>query len=248
MFVHSPAAVQSVLDLAAEGYGARRISARTGIPARTVSDWLRGRTPGARGGDGCATCGAAEHRYDELPLEYVYLLGLYLGDGYIASHARDVYRLRVVLDLRYPSIIGECERAMQLVVPRNRVARLVRNDSWVEVAAYSRQWPCLFPQHGRGKKHDRRIDLTAWQRALVERDPWPLLRGLIHSDGCRVVNTGRNWNHPRYAFRNVSADIRAIFCDACELAGLSWTTSGTTIYVSRKADVARLDEFVGPKT
>jgi hypothetical protein len=30
--------------------------------------------------------------------------------------------------------------------------------------------------------------------------------------------------------------------------GLHWTASGAhTIYVSRKADVARLDEFVGPK-
>jgi hypothetical protein len=30
--------------------------------------------------------------------------------------------------------------------------------------------------------------------------------------------------------------------------GLHWTTAGTkTIYVSRKADVALLDRFVGPK-
>jgi hypothetical protein len=30
--------------------------------------------------------------------------------------------------------------------------------------------------------------------------------------------------------------------------GLHWTRSGSrTIYVSRKADVAKLDEFIGPK-
>jgi hypothetical protein len=46
----------------------------------------------------------------------------------------------------------------------------------------------------------------------------------------------------------VSNDIRAIFCDACDLMGVHWTSSGKrTIYVSRKADVARLDTFIGPK-
>ena len=75
-----------------------------------------------------------------------------------------------------------------------------------------------------------------------------LLRGLIHSDGCRFINTGRAWRCPRYTFSNVSDDIRRIFCDACDLMGLRWTASGErTIYVSRKADVALLDEFVGPK-
>jgi hypothetical protein len=39
------------------------------------------------------------------------------------------------------------------------------------------------------------------------------------------------------------------FCEACDLVGLHWTTAGEkTIYVSRKADVALLDRFVGPKS
>jgi hypothetical protein len=75
-----------------------------------------------------------------------------------------------------------------------------------------------------------------------------LLRGLIHSDGSRFINTGRGgWSCPRYVFNNASADIREIFCAACDLLGLRWTTAPRAVYVSRKADVARLDEFVGPK-
>jgi hypothetical protein len=69
------------------------------------------------------------------------------------------------------------------------------------------------------------------------------------------LNTGRaGWRHPRYAFANVSTDITSIFCSACDCLGLRWTaafpkseTAAVTIYVSRKADVARLDEFIGPK-
>jgi hypothetical protein len=63
------------------------------------------------------------------------------------------------------------------------------------------------------------------------------------------MNTGRHgWRCPRYGFSNKSADILGIFCYACEQFGVHWTKSGQrTIYVSRKADVAKLDEFIGPK-
>jgi len=47
---------------------------------------------------------------------------------------------------------------------------------------------------------------------------------------------------------NKSGDIRGIFCRACDLIGVRWTASGSyRIYVSRKADVAKLDELIGPK-
>jgi hypothetical protein len=64
-----------------------------------------------------------------------------------------------------------------------------------------------------------------------------------------LSGTGRcNWVHPRYKFTQVSDDIRRIFCDTCDLVGVRWTASGNhTIYISRKADVAILDEFIGPK-
>jgi hypothetical protein len=124
-----------------------------------------------------------------------------------------------------------------------------QHQNCVEVCSYWKAWPCLLPQHGLGKKHERAIVLTAWQLNLVERSPEQLLRGLIHSDGCRFTNTGRcNWVCPRYAFTQVSEDIQSIFCHSCDLVGVHWTRSGNrTIYVSRKADVAKLDEFIGPK-
>jgi hypothetical protein len=107
--------------------------------------------------------------------------------------------------------------------------------------------PCLFPQHGPGRKHERRIALAGWQRTLVAKHPEQLLRGLIHSDGCRFVNTGRKWRHPRYSFSNRSEDILRIFRETCDLVGVRWTTAPHTVYVSRVRDVALLDEFIGPK-
>jgi hypothetical protein len=243
--------VKQSLELAGQGLSASEVARRVGAPRATVRDWLAGRLPVGYGRDGitsgaCGACGGL-HDLDALPASYVYLLGMYLGDGCLSAHPRGVFKLRISLDARYPGIADECERAIRAVMPSNRVGH-VGYGTWHELFAYSKSWPCLFPQHGPGRKHEREIALTDWQWRLVRRWPALLLRGLIHSDGCRFQNTGRAWSHPRYSFANVSEDIKGIFCEACDLMGLHWTRSGEkTIYVSRKADVATLDRFVGPK-
>jgi hypothetical protein len=251
--------IQQALNLHARGFSAVAIADRLGVPRRTVADWVRGRRPrrGSALGNRCGACGQAPHDIAGLPDAYVYLLGMYLGDGCISRHPRDVFRLRIVLDARYPGIIEETRHAMSAVMPKNPVGLLTRTHvnaegeeypSCVEVSSYSKAWPCLFPQHGTGKKHERPIVLADWQHALVSRHPKPLLRGLIHSDGCRAINTGSGgWVNPRYLFTNTSEDIRLIFVSACESLGLRTTFAPKTVYVSRKADVARMDEFIGPK-
>jgi len=258
--VYSSERVAEVLDLHRSGLNVSEISRRTGISRATVREWASGRVPRGRGRtpgvSSCPDCGHDEHKHENLSASYVYLLGIYLGDGFISSHPRGVYRLRVVLDLRYPGIIDEVERGIADVIPGRRISRLAKSSNYVEsdaptcveLGAYSKSWPCLFPQHGPGKKHQRQIELASWQLELVRERPELLLRGLIHSDGCRFINTGRNgWRCPRYAFNNRSAGIREIFCHGCDLMGLRYTTAPRTVYVSRKADVAILDEHIGPK-
>jgi hypothetical protein len=254
--MHGPQAVSEALDLARAGLGPRRIAKRLDLPVGTVRDWLAGKLPKhSRPSDptgtteaSCPQCGHPAHRFNDLPGHYVYLLGLYLGDGCISHVHRGVFRLRIALDTRYPGIIQSAGAALSEIRGGSSHVQS-QSGNWVEVSAYWKSWPCLFPQHGPGKKHERQIILTSWQLALVERWPEQLLRGLIHSDGCRFRNTGRgDWICPRYSFAQTSEDIRAIFCHACDLMGLHWTRSGSSkIYVSRKADVARLDEFIGPK-
>ncbi len=255
--MHSQPTVAKVMALRQEGLGARRIAKLTDLPIATVRDWLAGRLPRhSRGGldawigaPTCEECGQGAHDFAALPPDYVYLLGLYLGDGSIATHARGVFRLRITLDTAYPGIIESAAAAIRQVNGGHVSAKQRTHQNCVDVSSYWKAWPCLLPQHGPGKKHDRVIRLEEWQRVLVERHPEQLLRGLIQSDGHRFINTGRNkWTCPRYGFDQVSDDIRAIFCDACDLLGLRWTRSGKrTIYISRKADVALLDEFIGPK-
>ena len=244
--MHAPATVHQALALRDTGLGPRRIARLTGVPVGTVRDWLAGRLPhSVRPLEN--TCVVCRGSAADLPEAYAYLLGLYLGDGCLSTHPRGVYRLRIVLDARYPQIIAACGAAIAAVVPTIRIGH-VNHPGCVEVSAYWKHWPCFFPQHGPGKKHLRAIKLAPWQDRKAEKYPEALLRGLIHSDGCRFQNTGRNWRHPRYSFVNLSTDIRGIFTAACDRLAIAWTVSGQkTIYVSRKADVARLDEFIGPK-
>lgn len=118
--------------------------------------------------------------------------------------------------------------------------------------------PAAFPQHAAGKKHCRSICLADWQLEITRAHPKALLRGLLHSDGCRSVNRFRSrlpsrriavYEYPRYFFSNLSVDIRQIFCEHCDLLGIRWTQSNPrNMSISHRDSVALLDSFVGPKT
>ena len=246
--MHPPGTVQAAVELGAQGLNATEIARELDVPRGTVRDWLPGAAPRSLKPGACSRCGG-KHDFSLLTESYVYLLGLYLGDGSISTHAREVYRLRIVLDTRYPGIITSTAAAMRAVRRGVVSVQKRKNQNCVDVQAYWKSWPCVLPQHGVGKKHERPIVLTDWQQLLVERWPHELLRGLIHSDGHRFLNTGRGgWVCPRYGFTQASEDIRWIFCRACDLVGVRWTRSGErVIYVSCKADVAILDGFIGPK-
>jgi hypothetical protein len=143
---------------------------------------------------------------------------------------------------------------MEAIFPKQRAHRLERRHSaCVEISMYSKHWLCLLPQHGAGRKHHRSIELAPLQSQIVERSTEPFLRGLIHSDGCRIIarerQAGRVRDAPRYIFSNRSEDIKKLFCRSCDALGIRWTRpSDKDIAIYRLECVARMDKFVGPKT
>lgn len=186
---------------------------------------------------------------------YSYLLGLYLGDGHIAHHRRGVLRLTIACCDGWPGLIDAAAEAIAVVMPASSVGRLQRPGCTI-VNSYSKHWACLFPQHGPGMKHNRKIALEAWQQEIVAEFTREFVRGLIHSDGSRSTNRvrrpckdGDRWyEYPRYFFTNRSADIRRLYTDALDSLGIDWKQSNErNISVAKRTAVARLDEFVGPK-
>ncbi|MFD3695965.1 helix-turn-helix domain-containing protein [Streptomyces sp. NPDC058646] len=185
---------------------------------------------------------------------YSYLLGLYLGDGHIISKYKQ-HHLSVFCDATWPGLIDGAELAMHLVMPAPATGRRHRRGC-VEVKSYSQHWPCMFPQHGPGNKHERRITLEGWQQDIVEAYPWEFLRGLIHSDGCRIINwtvrNGKRYEYPRYFFTNKSDDIRKLCTDTLTKVGVQWTVLARgsdpfNVSIARKASVALMDAHIGPK-
>jgi hypothetical protein len=199
-------------------------------------------------------CGAEAHDFAALPPEpYAYLLGVYLGDGTLGNWGGG-WVLRIALDEAYPGIVACCCDAIETLrggsrpVPRRDYGgkRCVRIEStW-------RQWPCLLPQHGAGRKHHRTIELVPWQRAIVDEVPGAFLRGLVHSDGWRGLNRvtvkGKEYAYPRYQFSNRSDDIRKLFTDACDRLGVRWRPwTRYHVSVAQRESVAVLDSLIGPK-
>lgn len=188
------------------------------------------------------------------PTQYAYLLGIYLGDGCISPSHRGVWCMRITLDSAYPGIIEESCAALEALFP-DKTARCGprKNSRCVDVSMWSKHWPCLIPRHGPGRKHLRPVRLLPWQEEIVAAKRESFIRGLIHSDGTRIVATERKGSYARraarYAFSNRSGDIKQLFCESCTALGIRWTRPcDRQIAIYRKESVARLDEFVGPKT
>ncbi|MGX1541926.1 transcriptional regulator [Streptomyces adustus] len=244
---------ERTLALVAQGRSLNSVSKETGISRAAIRSWHTRLEP-RRTGHECPRC-QGPPGVPRNPAAYAYLLGFYLGDGCISAGRRGVYALRIVCDNAWPGIIDACEAAMREVHPRNSVCR-VRKQGCVAVTSSSKHWPCLFPQHGPGKKHERRIVLEAWQREIVDAHPWEFVRGLVHSDGCRVTNwttrviggERKRYEYPRYFFTNLSDDIVHLFTQSLELVGVEWKKANAhNISVARKASVALMEAHVGPK-
>jgi hypothetical protein len=255
-----------ILELWERGIAKKRIAITLGIPHATVRDCIE-RYSDLKGLQENRDR-ASKSTPDEVLLRicdtdnvvcqqaYAYVLGMYLGDGNITK-VRDVYRIRITLDARYPNIIKSCSEALQTLLPENQIGMVERfyrgRLSCIDVSCFYKFWPELLPQHGIGKKHEREIQLVDWQQLIVNAYPLDFFRGLYHSDGSRFSNVVNGTDYPRYQFTNLSDQIRQMFCQTCEKLGLNWTTKAhhgriTDIFISKREDVAFLDHHIGPKS
>ncbi len=246
MFVHGAAIRQEALRLVVAGVNDCEIARRLGVARTTVRDWRRPRY--VANFVTCLRCGSRLRPLALSDPDYAELLGLYLGDGHISQLAR-TQSLRISLDARYPVIVNDTEALLHRCFPNNRVGRVVFHEGRaVVVHVYCGHLDCLFPQHGSGKKHERRILLEDWQQTIVAGAPWSFLRGCIRSDGCVFVNRTGRYEYLSYGFANYSADILDLVESTCRAQGLRPRRYARAIRLNRRDDVARLVEHVGSKS
>lgn len=247
--MHSPAVREHALALVRSGLNDCEVARRTGISRTTIRDWRRPRYQPRTASPRlmCPRCGQTAREMRLTSGDYAELLGLYLGDGHIARMAR-TWHLRIFLDSKHPQIIDDSEALLKRCFNSNRVGRLYAHDGRMTIlSVYSQHLECLFPQHGPGKKHERRIHLEAWQQRSIDEAPWRFLRGCIRSDGCSFINRTGRYSYLSYEFSNRSQDILDMFGRTCLCVGVEYRRYAKAIRVYRRPSVALLEANVGLK-
>lgn len=243
--VHPAALHEEVRRLAAADVNDCEIARRTGLPRTTVRDIRRPRRPRSR--SICPRCWRPTRPIRFTPGEYAELLGLYLGDGCI-SEAPRTQRLRLALDARHAQIVDDAIALLTRCFGANSVGRVDAHEGAMAVVyVYSQHLACLFPQHGSGLKHQRRIQLEPWQRQLVDAAPWAFLRGCIHSDGCFFINRTGRYRYLSVDFRNQSSDILELVESVCFQLGLRPARNSQSVRIYDRASVREFAAFVGCK-
>jgi hypothetical protein len=237
------------LQLRDAGVSTAAIARQLGIARSTVRGWLDPRAGVAQPGEAIRLkriqWGFESLHQHQFPA-YAYLLGMYLGDGYIA-HLGQQYILRVYLNRKQRLVIERVREAIEALLPGLRVNYVQSRQAAVTVVTcYGRMWPEVFPQHGPGRKHTRKIELTAWQDQIVRTCPAEFLRGLLESDGSRHRRIVRGCDYPAYSFTNHSEDILQLFMWACGLVGVRCRRSSRrNLSIARRPDVRYLDALFG---
>ena len=252
--MHSPAAREHAMRLLRAGHNDCEVARRTGISRTTIRDWRRPRyvprptsRAAARNSVTCPCCWLGGRPMAFTSNDYAELLGLYLGDGHVVRHARTC-RFRLFLDSRHSQIVRESRALLQRCFPHNDIGTVFGHEGRMTVlSVYSSHLPCVFPQHGEGRKHLRKITLENWQQAIVEDAPWNFLKGCIRSDGCSFINRTGPYEYLSYQFSNHSPDILDLFCWACDLVGLEYRRYAQAVRVNRRRSVARLKDEIGVK-
>ncbi|HET7690427.1 MAG TPA: transcriptional regulator [Nocardioidaceae bacterium] len=251
--IRSDDVVASALRDSSEGMKDAENAAKHGVAVKTIRRWRRlyVRRGVTRGQE---HVGAPCPRCDGAVLDtgaYAELFGWYLGDGHLARARRGVYTLSIVNDERYALLNVRIAQLMKLVKPASRPHTRQVPGAVVTTVGW-KHWPCLLPQHGPGRKDQRVLSLEEWQEVIVGTHPADFLRGLFHSDGSRFTNWARRGErrheYGRWMFTNNSSDIMTWCQEALDLIGVHWTMPRwNCLSVARRADVALLDEIIGPK-
>ena len=180
---------QQVKELFDSGKNKCEISRITNIPRSTIKEWLvYGFWPKALDENLEKTLKYKRIEYsdilfnDEKSKAYSFILGEYLGDGYIRN-LPNTYRFDIYNDKKYENINKMIELKLSKIFPLNKVNRLHHAGCWI-ITVHNCSILNLFPQHGSNEKWQRKIELTEWQKEIIKKYPFEFLKGLFYSDGC----------------------------------------------------------------
>jgi hypothetical protein len=260
---------RSIYRMWKDGVPYRITKKKLGIPRCTVKDWYKrfdsGKYPNWQQEMVSKTIGESPCGFDSLlphqlfdRAAYAFVLGNYLGDGYISCQKNGVYKLRIFQTAKYTGLIELQAKILQRILPENKVSVVIQKGKragCTVIQVHSKLLGDLFPHLGKGMKWQRKIRLRSWQKKIVAEYPKEFIRGLMFSDGCRYANTVDGTDYVTYSFSQRSVDICRLFIWACRLVGIlhyRYASRGDnnpqkSIVISQRPEVELMDGFVGAK-
>ncbi len=148
--MHADTIFQKAISLLKSGKNPSEVARLIGISRTTIRDWnnlyVKENTPRKKSVVVYDRSGWAEVEFRA----YAFILGVYLGDGYInktkdLKNGSAVYQLRLFQDPKYIKDINEWQQKLQIIFPDNQVALSLDNNGTRYVRLYSKELPVLFP-------------------------------------------------------------------------------------------------------
>jgi hypothetical protein len=248
---------EAVMEMLSTGIKISEIAFATGINRSTISNWKQrnGRNlikTVSHDGEGADRYLKTfiENMNESRRADYSYLLGLYLGDGCIYRLPK-TYKLTITLDNKYDSLneytISVFSRFFEKPAYIFDLSLHGRGNA-IDIITHSCTLPVIFPQHGRGRKHDRSIELKEWQVDII--DSISFVKGLMMSDGSMYVDL--QCGNTKAGFTNKSEDIIRIFEKYLNKLNIEYKTykKKTGIYMTtihKQESVSRLVDLIGTK-
>jgi hypothetical protein len=242
---HDKSKIISILDDLSIGKNKSELSKKYGVPRATIQYWERVGIPKSSDDN----TDYVESNIKENSKLYSYILGLYLGDGYIDKiKDKNLYKIRISQDVKYEKLVELIRFSIGKFFGGSCFS--IKEKGCCQITLYKKNLNLYFPQHSRGYKHLREIKLTPFQETWINKIE--LMRGLFHSDGSFYKSRRGKYVYDNYNFTNKSTDILNMFGDCLDSIGVSYGVrvkqNGIwVIQVQRKKDVEMLKQVLGDK-
>jgi hypothetical protein len=116
-----------------------------------------------------------------------YVVGVAIGDGNLSNPNGRAVRLRVSCDNKYPKIIERIKKAVQQLLPTNKISivnHFNRGGTWCDISCYSNKLEDFLGWKAKeGSKYKQRVSVPVWIRTN-KKYTISCLRGLFETDGC----------------------------------------------------------------
>lgn len=165
-----------------------------------------------------------------------YIIGVAIGDGNLSNPNGRAVRLRITCDKKYPKIIEEIIKNLEIIAPRNKISKINRKEKCIDISCYSNDWEKILGWKAKeGSKMKQKIRIPAW---IKENKKYinKLLKGLFQTDGSIYYDRKYKMVNFTSSIPGLSEEIIFLIKEINFEAKIYYLSNKTIIRLNRKVD------------